>query len=293
MEKVTVIVPVFNAGPYLKQCLDSIVNQTHENLEIILIQDGSSDESALICETYKNQDNRIRLIHKKWGGSGVGSARNTALPLITGKYVLFVDNDDWLELNHIECLYELLKETDSDIAVGNFTEFIEEKQTFRFHLKADDYFEKCYTPEEWFTMQYDGRLAFSQCFTVPWCKLYKAKLFEHIVYPESEKVEDDLTTWKIYLMADKIAYINQSLYYHRKRETSVTRSVNMIHVFPLKSIEERVTILSYIGFDITNELRAYRWRLELHKKVYLESGQIQEYQKCLQKLLILEKWQAK
>lgn len=290
MEKVTVIVPVFNAGPYLKTCLDSIVRQTYQQLEILLINDGSTDESASLCEAYRKMDDRVRVIHKKLGGSGVGAARNTALPFITGDYVLFVDNDDWLELHHIEFLYQSLKETDSDIAIANFTEFDEDRQVFRFHVTADDYFQEIYHPKDWFALQYEGKFAFSQCFTVPWCKLYKASLFENIVYPEDEKVEDDLTTWKVYLMADQIVYSNIGLYYHRKRATSVTKTVDAAAVYPLKSIEERVTMLSLLGLDITTELRAYRWRLQLHRDSFLKAGKMQEYQKVLQKLTILEKW---
>lgn len=291
MEKVTVIVPVFNADQYLEKCLDSIVNQTYQNLEILLINDGSTDGSAKICEFYRQKDSRIRLIHKKLGGGGVGAARNTALPLVTGDYILFVDNDDWLELDHIELLYQSLIETGSDIAVANFTEFFEERSTFGFHLTSDDYFQTVYHPKEWFEKQYEGSFSFSQCFTVPWCKLYRATIFEGIVYPEDEKVEDDYTTWKLYLMANRIVYSNQAIYYHRKRSTSVTKTVNNIHVFPLKSIEERVTMLALLGFDISQELRAYRWRLELHKNSLLEVGDMQGYHKVLQKLTILEKWQ--
>ena len=190
MEKVSVIVPIYNAGEYLRPCLESIVNQTYLNLEIILINDGSTDTSAAICEEYRQRDSRIRVINRKLGGSGVGAARNSALPLVTGDFILFVDNDDWLELNHIEILYNDLKNTDSDIAVANFTEFFEEKQSFAFHVDVSDAFLEIYTPQEWFEKQYDGRLSFSQCFTVPWGKLYKAELFQDIVYPEEEKVEE-------------------------------------------------------------------------------------------------------
>ena len=104
MEKVSVIVPIYNAGEYLRPCLESIVNQTYLNLEIILINDGSTDTSAAICEEFRQIDSRIRVIHRKLGGSGVGAARNAALPLVTGDFIVFVDNDDWLELNHIEIL---------------------------------------------------------------------------------------------------------------------------------------------------------------------------------------------
>lgn len=290
MEKISVIVPVFNAGPYLQTCLDSIVNQTYQNLEIILVNDGSTDTSASLCQRYKEQDSRVKLVHKKLGGGGVGAARNTALSLVTGDYILFVDNDDWLELNHVEYLYQSLLEQDADIAVANFTEFFEEKQSFAFHLRQEDYFRRVYSPQEWFQVEYEGRFALSQCFTVPWCKLYKASLFADIVYPENEQVEDDYTTWKIYLQADRIVFSNLSLYYHRKRTSSVTQVVDVSAVFPLRSVEERVTVLSLIGFDIEPELRAYRWRLQLHMDAFLKSGRMQDYQKCLQKLSILEKW---
>lgn len=290
MEKVSVIVPVYNAGPYLTQCIDSILNQTYHNIELILVNDGSTDGSATICESYRQVDQRVRLINKKLGGGGVGAARNSALPLITGEFVLFVDNDDWLEPNHIEVLYKSLKETDSDISIVNFTQFMEERSSYAFHVTEKDYFQEVFTPQEWFSREYNGRFAFSQCFTVPWCKLYKASIFENISYPEDEKVEDDYTTWKLYLMADRIVFTNVALYYHRKRETSVTKTVDSTYVFPLKSIEERVTILSLIGFDISEELRAYRWRLNLHRESYLASGHMQEYQTCLQKIAILEKW---
>lgn len=289
MPKISVVVPVYNAGDYLAPCLDSIIQQTYTNLEIILVNDGSTDGSAEVCERYRRQDSRIRLVHNPLGGGGVGSARNTALPLITGDYVLFVDNDDWLEPNHIEFLYHSLTETGSDIAIANFTEFIEERQAFHFHLQAEDYYQKIYTPEEWFAKEYDTQYCLSQCFTVPWCKLYKTSLFENIIYPWEEKVEDDYTTWKIYLLAERIVFSNISLYYHRKRSTSVTKTVDIPSVFPTKSIEERVTMLSLLGYDTSAELRAYLWRLQLHADYYLEKGMMREYQRCLQKIRLLEK----
>ena len=289
MEKVSVIVPVFNAEAYLRECLDSIINQTYTNLDIILVNDGSTDRSAAICEEYATRDNRVRVYHKKLGGNGVGATRNTALSLVTGDYILFVDNDDWLEHTHIELLYEALQKYNADIAVANFTEFIEERSAYAFHLREDDFYEAVYTPEEWFKYQYDGHFSLSQCFTVPWSKLYKVRIFDNVVYPENEKVEDDYTTWKLYLAADKIAYQNRALYYHRKRESSVTKTVEGGDVYPIKSIEERLGVLASLGMDVTDELRAYRYRLQLHCDLYLEAGDIYHYKKCLQKLQLINK----
>ena len=159
-----------------------------------------------------------------------------------------------------------------------------------FHMQAEDYFRQTYSPQEWFEYQYEGRFGFSQAFTVPWSKLYKADLFADIVYPENEKVEDDYTTWKLYLLADQIVYSHAAIYFHRKRSTSVTKTVDSVHVFPLRSIQERVTILSLIGFDIKAELRAYRWRLQLHLDDLLEAGQMQEYKQCVNTIKILDRW---
>ncbi|WP_170236903.1 glycosyltransferase family 2 protein [Streptococcus hyovaginalis] len=288
MDLISVIVPIYNSDVFLEKCLDSIIQQTYSNLKILLLNDGSSDQSARICESYRSKDSRIRLSHRKLGGSGVGAVRNAALSMVTGDYILFVDHDDWLEPDHISYLYDALKETEADIAIANFTQFMEETQSFVFHLQESDYFRKVYNPAEWFQEEYNGRYSLSQCFTVPWCKLYKASLFENVVYPEDQEVEDDYTTWKVYLLAERIVFSNRSIYYHRKLESSVTKSVATTSVFPLRSIEERVTLLAMLGYDISKELAAYRWRLEKHRTAYLESGRMQDYKRCLQLIEILE-----
>lgn len=242
MEKISVIVPVYNAEPYLEKCIESILAQTYQNIELVLVNDGSTDRSALICERFKEKDSRVKVWHKANGG--VSSTRNFALSVATGDYLVFVDCDDWLESFHIQKLYDLLQQTDSDIAIGNFTQFIEDEGTFLIHTSGEDYFERTYLPLEWFEEQYNSNWCLSQCFTVPWAKLYKRSLFEDIVYPTNRKVEDDYTTYKVYLLADKIAFMNCSIYNHRKRSTSVTRRVNQADVYPLNSIEERLTLLA-------------------------------------------------
>lgn len=127
-EKVSVIIPVYNDEKYLKQCVESILTQTYTNLEIILVDDGSTDHTPEICEEYREKYDQIRVLHKKNGG--VGSSRNAGLALATGEYVLFVDNDDWLEKHHIEELYKLAKENNADIAAGNFNIFMKIRQLF-------------------------------------------------------------------------------------------------------------------------------------------------------------------
>lgn len=291
MEKISVIVPVYMSELYLEKYLDSIVQQTYQNLEIILINDGSTDGSAAICQRYQNQDERVKVYHKRNGG--VSSSRNRALEVVTGDYIVFVDNDDWLELDHIQNLYDLLKKTDADIAIGNFTQFLDDQASFLIHVGTDDYFEKTYTPFEWFCHQYDSKYNFSQCFTVPWAKLYKTELFKDIVYPTDKSVEDDYTTYKVYLQTDKIAFMNKAIYIHRKRSTSVTRTVNLADVYPLKSIEERMTILQLIGAPqelLDREIQAYKWRLSIHEEETLKHGDVESYQQILVKKAIAAKY---
>lgn len=282
---ISVVVPVYNSEKYLELCIDSIINQTYKNLDILLINDGSTDNSARICENYAQKDKRIRAFHKENGG--VGSSRNVALELFNGEYLIFVDNDDWLNENHVEKLYRHLMNSNADIAIGNFTPYIEETQTYLIHTNEMNYFERLMSVEEWFSYQYRGENCFSQCFTVPWAKIYKRELLKNIVYPVNKKVEDDYTTYKIYLRAKSIFFFNESIYLHRKRQESVTKSVNQIHVFPIQSIEERMTILSSLGMSIEEEKKAYLWRLKLHMDCLLDVGDIQSYKEVKQKYDLL------
>lgn len=228
-------------------------------------------------------------MHKKNGG--VGSSRNAGLEMATGEYILFVDHDDLLSETHIEELYKLLKKNDADISVGNFNRFIEEKRAYGIWIKEDDYFEKTYTPEEWFSVEYETvPYNRSMIFVVPWGKLYKRSLFENIVYPINARVEDDLTTWKIYLLADKIAYMNKAIYTHRIFENSVSAQANKTAVFPLEAVEERISLLSQLGFDITTEIEAYRYRLNICIDTSLKDGDYLKYRNAKQKLAILKKY---
>ena len=116
--KISIIVPVYNAEKYLVECLNSLVEQTYKNIEIILIDDGSIDNSAKICDEYAKKDERIKVVHQK--NSGVSVARNNGLDMHTGDYVMFVDSDDWIELNTCEILINNIISNDKDILIYNY-----------------------------------------------------------------------------------------------------------------------------------------------------------------------------
>lgn len=289
MEKISVIVPVYNAEKYIEQCVKSILSQSYQNLELVLINDGSTDQSPAILERLGELDDRIRVFHKENGGEG--TTRNLGVSVALGDYLIFVDADDWIDHNHIERLHEVLLRTESDIAVTNFTPFIEETGVYQIHLSPEDYYEEVHSPQEWFQMQYGKGHHLSQCFTVPWVKLYKKSLFETVRYPEHVKhAADDYTTWKLYLLADKIVYINEASYVYRENASSLTQTGDSAQVFSFKPVEERLTTLSSIGFDVSNEVAAYEWRLRIHRQQFLKTGDMFAYNDANFKLKLLEKY---
>lgn len=125
MDKISVIVPVYNVEKYLRRCIDSIISQSYKNLQIILVDDGSTDNSGNICDDFATRDSRIVVIHKENGG--LGFARNSGLDVATGKYVTFIDGDDSIESNHINNLYRNLQESGSDTCIGGHTRICKEK----------------------------------------------------------------------------------------------------------------------------------------------------------------------
>ncbi|HFI2473630.1 TPA: glycosyltransferase family 2 protein [Streptococcus suis] len=276
MEKVSVIVPVYNGEKHLRQCVESIMAQDYKNLEILLINDGSTDGSALLCEQLRQQDRRVRVVHKV-KNEGLGAARNTSLEVATGDYIVFVDADDWIDPNHVSDLYELLTRTGSDVAISNFTQYYEETGQFNLHIAADDYYEAVYSPEEWFAFQYGVGHNISLCFTVPWSKMYKKSLFEYILYPTDGFGEDDRTTWKTYLAANRIAYMHRSSLIYRVNAGSMTQTADQATIFSTEPVAERLEVLGLLGFDLSREIAAYKWRSQINRDSKLRNGDVVAY----------------
>lgn len=288
-KKVSVIIPVYNDEKYLEQCVESVLHQTYKNLEIILVDDGSTDNTPEICEYYRENYSQVRVLYKKNGG--VGSSRNAGLAMATGDYVLFVDDDDWIDIHHVEDLYNLMIKNDADIAAANCNQYREEDANYLYWIGKNDYFEKNYSIQDWFKLAYRSDFyVISVIFTVPWCKLYKRSLFKNIAYPEDVSPEDDLTTWKIYLLANKIAYENKNIYTHRLFKESITQTVDKTALFPIEAVEKRIAMLKMIGFDTKPEEEAYIWRLNVCKDNALKIGDYVKYRDAAQKLDILKKY---
>ena len=267
-EKITVIVPVYNVENYLDKCLDSLVNQTYKNLEIIVINDGSTDNSGIICQEYAQKDNRIVYIEKENGGQS--EARNMGLDRITGSYVTFVDSDDWVELNYVENLYKKITEYQADIAVGNYYSFNEAEGMYYFHIFGDSYYEKVYDNVSIFENLYESQEMKSFALISVWGKLYKANLVNHLRFDIGKLGEDGYLNQKIYLLAEKTIYLNKGLYAYRQREGSSSRiwTEKWMHAL-VDAMSERITLLANMGYPLEKHLAVYRQMLE----VSLANGQ--------------------
>ncbi len=217
-EKISIIVPVFNTEMFLRRCIDSIISQTYENLEIILVDDGSTDSSPEICDEYERKDSRIKVIHQKNGG--LSKARNAALEKCTGDYIGFVDSDDYIQKNMYELLVDCMHKHDVDIAVCQWQwQTVSGEWTVpKDSIPRDIYGEHGST--EFAEFLYRGSYANGVACAV-WNKLYKKKLFENLRFKgfkfEDENVNDIILSKNI-----KLYVLSEILYVYCENKNSLT-----------------------------------------------------------------------
>ena len=261
-EKITVIVPVYNVEHYLDKCLDSLINQTYKNLEIIVINDGSTDNSGIICQEYAQKDNRIIYIEKENGGQS--EARNMGLDRMTGSYVTFVDSDDWVELDYVETLYQKITEYQADIAVVNYYSFNQSEGMYYFHIFGDSYYEKVYDNVSIFENLYESKEMKNIAFISVWGKLYRASLFKYLCFDKDRLREDCYLNQKIYLLAERTVYLNKGLYAYRQIEGSGSKewAEKWMHALA-DAMSERITLLANMGYPLDKHLAVYRQMLEV------------------------------
>lgn len=221
---ISIIVPVYNVENYLRQCIESILNQKYQDFELILINDGSTDSSKKICDEYLKKDSRIKLRHKENGGQS--SARNIGLDLATGKYIGFVDSDDWIHEDMYEKLVEHALTHNSDIVACNLL-VMNRKGKFKPYNNFSENRE--YNRSEAMLEIYRNEiLTFSPC-----NKIYDKRLFNKLKFFEGIILEDKDISYKLIDKSNKVSYIKESLYYYRYNNKSTLRSS-----FSLKRIDE-------------------------------------------------------
>ncbi len=261
-EKISVIIPIYNVENYLRKCLDSVVNQTYKNLEILLVDDESSDSSGLIADEYAQKDSRIRVFHNK--NMGVSGARNYGLDHMKGDYVAFIDSDDYVDLTYFEKLYKALKDTASDMSVCGF-DYIFENRDNKFKIKHLFPNRTRVLGKEQALKNIFSYSRRTVSFTTAWANLAKKELYQGVRYPLRKIVEDMYTTYKLYLNADKIAYYNESLYFYVQRTGSIVNSpftlekTSMIDLY-----DEKLRLLKENNQFEAYNLTLYRYYLMLN-----------------------------
>lgn len=240
---ISVVVPIYNVQKYLSTCLESIINQTYKNLEIILINDGSTDESIHICEKFKDIDDRIILISQS--NHGLSHARNTGINASTGNYITFVDSDDFIDSNYIMDLYHVLIENDVDMAWAPFVPFFENEIPCDNSSRTGN----VYT--------YQGIDCFKELFSdtpeyiiVSWGKLFKKELFSDLRYPVGKLHEDEFIIHHILNNCEKIAFLDRGLYFYLQRVNSIMNSSFNIHKLDrLEALVDRYEMLKDTKFS--------------------------------------------
>ncbi len=225
---VSVIIPVYKVEKYLDECVLSVVNQTHKNLEIILVDDGSPDNCPELCDKWAASDSRITVIHKENGG--LSSARNAGLDRARGDYIVFLDSDDFVSLQFYEKALSVLEKDNSDLCACAFRR-IDEKGNL---LEEKSCAERTLDRKEALSELFSGDLGDYVC-----NKFFKASLFETVRFPEKKAFEDIGTTYRVFLLCDKISTFPDALYSYRKREGSIVSKMTEKTLCDLFSLRKK------------------------------------------------------
>ncbi len=220
---ISIIIPVYNVERFLNRCVESVLSQSYQNLEVILVDDGSPDNSGPMCDRWAEKDHRIRVIHKENGG--ISDARNSGIDMACGEYLVFIDSDDYIAPDMVQKLYNSLKGNDADISICNFL-YIDENgiplpSKNRFSPLKNETItgleaikrESDYHHKGWY-------------YLFAWNKLYKKELFSEIRYPKGKLCEDDFIAHKLFQKCGRVSCITDVGYYYTQRPNSILHSRN-------------------------------------------------------------------
>ena len=287
--QVSIIIPVYNVEPYLRQCLDSVLGQTFKNFEVLLVNDGSSDSSGDICREYVEKDSRFHYFEKENGG--LSDARNYGIERAQGEYLTFIDSDDFVNEKHLENLFLASRLTNADITIGGFSRF--ENGTFWLY---QDYFSS------------DSLVSFTSAqaiqhldsmfdvpflnFSTAWGKLFKRELFSELRFPYGKYAEDQFIIWKLYLKARSIYTFNVDSYVYRINKNGMSSVFSLKHLDYIEALEERIKSTKDLeGIDINLSFNMYRYVLQRILGQLEEHDYIDKAKEVREKLELAEQGQ--
>ncbi len=234
MEKISIIIPVYKVEDYIETCLESVIHQSYQNLEILIVDDGSPDRCPDICDRYATQDDRIQVIHQS--NQGLSAARNTGVKHATGEYVLFLDSDDYINHSYCEIVLSAAKRTKSDIVVGEVVTVNEKgndlDSSLGLHIFTEEVFDNMSAMKE---IVVEQRLRGYAC-----GKLYKKQIVCKIEYPVGKAFEDRFTVYKYFERAIKICLCPGAKMYYRLRPDSVIHSKNLSKWYDLLEADQKL-----------------------------------------------------
>lgn len=279
---ISIIVPVYNVEKYLARCLDTLLNQTYIELEIILVNDGSTDNSGIICDKYSNDDKRIKVYHQS--NKGLSGARNTGLKFAEGEFIGFVDSDDWVEPNMFEVMVETLLTKNVGVVECGLNKLYKKSSDKSPSVTRNIYIEN--------RLEALKRIIKNQSFSV-WRRLYKANLIKNIFFVEGKNSEDVYYTLNVFQKIDKIAFIDDKLYNYFIGGVSITRGGYRLKtldtvdaaLFLHKTVEqqENDSALKSISNDFLLEILIYNYKSLSKNKQHDPS---KEYRHTLKKLIV-------
>ena len=252
MDLISVIVPVYNVEAYLDRCIESIVNQTYQNLEIILVDDGSPDNCPAMCDSWAAKDSRIRVIHKENGG--LSDARNVGMALATGEYIAFVDSDDYIAPEMYQLLYERMVTDDCDISACGVEMVFEDGSPAYLLTRAGN----CVLERE---AAMEAVIQESWLKQPVWYKLYKSKVVRHLLFPVGKCHEDVFWTWQAVASAEKVSVFDTPCYFYVQRSGSIMdEQYSLKRLDAVEAKQERLVYIEKEMPRLVNTAKQDLWR---------------------------------
>lgn len=253
---ISVIVPIYNVEDYIRQCFDSLLNQTYQNFEVLMINDGSPDNSASICQEYAARDSRFRYFEKENGG--ISTAVNLGIEHSQGEYVTLMDPDDWADNDYLEVLYNAIVQEGADVSISSYKRFDMSNNSFYFHAFTKEYGKKVFTNKE-FLESLPDLVASDYSFFITASKLVRKEMIGLIRFNADTKLAMDMEFWyKVYLKVNKVVFVNRDTYTYRIHSTS---AANNLTVEKLKSSMQHrlafIAILAARGINIESYVQDY------------------------------------
>lgn len=269
---ISIIVPVYKVEPYLERCLNSVINQTYRNIQIILVDDGSPDQCGNICDKYAQEDDRIVVIHRMNGG--LSAARNTGLQAATGEFIAYIDSDDFVDVEMIETLYKYIVQYRCDIAVCSYQIFSSEAENMVNKEKENQtivvqsreaVYENLGTanPYRWYEPQV-------------WNKLYRAELIKDIRFEEGKYCEDQFYCHLAYENVERVVFTSEKLYFYMNRGNSISGTFSPRMLDAIEGMENRIIFAQEKKLAVL-ENNTCAAMLDLLMRYWYESYKMKDY----------------